>query len=109
MAADGGRCRSGEFFVAGHGRKSESERDRVAMLLASGATAARAAARCGVSLRTVQRWLAKDADFAARVRELRCEMGRRTVGYLARVSLEAARTLRKQLQSPKGAVATRAA
>jgi hypothetical protein len=56
-----GRESAGE----GHGRKSAAVREQAILALLSERTLERAAERCGVSERTLRRWLTEDAEFQA--------------------------------------------
>ena len=50
---------------AGHGAKSEVVREQAILALLTERSEAKAAAKCGISVRTLQRWLADDEDFKA--------------------------------------------
>jgi hypothetical protein len=54
-----------EPALEGHGRKSAAVREQAILALLSERTLERAAVRCGVSERTLRRWLAEDAEFQA--------------------------------------------
>ena len=51
--------------TAGHGAKSQAVRDRAILALLSEKTIPEAAAKCGISERTLHRWLTSDAAFQA--------------------------------------------
>jgi hypothetical protein len=59
MAADGRKNR------AGHGAKTAAVRERAILALLSEPTVGEAAARCGIGVRTLRRWLAEDTGFQA--------------------------------------------
>lgn len=85
------------------GRKSEANREAVAVALASGKTARAAAAECGVGERTVGLWMADDV-FRRRVGELRGEMVARAVGKMADGMADAADELRRLLAAESESV-----
>jgi len=66
--------------------------DALLLALACGATVEGAAKQCNLSDRTIYRRL-KDADFQARLMELRSDMVRRAAGMLTAAAGEAVRTL----------------
>ena len=51
--------------TAGHGAKSQAVRDQAVLALLSEKSVAKAAARCGLSERTLHRWLTSDDAFQA--------------------------------------------
>jgi hypothetical protein len=83
--------------VSVRGRKSADE--VVLLALACGATLESAAAKAGVSARTVQRRL-NDADFQRRLRDLRTDMVQRTAGMLTAAAGEAVKTLLSLQNNP---------
>jgi hypothetical protein len=91
----------------GDGRLSKSigsqrgltpRQERIALLMASGASVVAASRRAGVAEPTVRMWLATLPHFKDRIREIRSDMTARVTGYISRCMLEAARTLRKLLR-----------
>ncbi len=64
--------------TAGHGAKSQAVRDKAILALLSEKSVAKAAAKCGLSERTLHRWLTSDdafqADYAA-ARQAAFEVG----------------------------------
>lgn len=84
----------GAFWEGGHvaHKGRENADDVLATALACGATADQAAAKAGVSLRTVRRRIA-DAAFAAKVKDIRRDTVERTAAVLTAASSEAVRTL----------------
>jgi hypothetical protein len=93
----------------GHGATNAAKREEVALLLASGRSAEQAAASAGVGRRTVQRWLAKNPAFAARVAELRAELFKLSAGLLSRNTRRAAVRLGRLIKSEDERVALAAA
>ncbi len=75
--------------MAGH--RHEAARRRVALLLAAGRSKKEAAARAGVSRRSVSNWV-KEGAFAREVSELRNQLLSRTVGLLAGAGAKAVKT-----------------
>ena len=57
--------------AAGHGAKSQAVRDKAMLALLSEKSIAKAAAKCGLSERTIHRWLTSDAAFKAAYAEAR--------------------------------------
>ena len=57
--------------TAGHGAKSQTVRDKAILALLSEKSIAKAAAKCGLSDRTIHRWLTSDAAFKAAYAEAR--------------------------------------
>ena len=57
--------------TAGHGAKSQAIRDKAILALLSEKSIAKAAAKCGLSERTLHRWLTSDAAFQAQYAEAR--------------------------------------
>lgn len=80
----------------------------LAVALASGASVAQAATRCGVSERTVYRRL-EDPDFRQQVDRLRAQMVGRAVGKINNNMARAADKLRRLLESKNESVALSAA
>lgn len=66
--------------------------DALLLALACGATVETAAKQCQLSDRTIYRRI-KEADFKARLQELRADMVRRAAGLLTAAANEAVRTL----------------
>lgn len=64
-----------------------------ALALARGSDTETAAAEAGVTSRTVRRWIAEDAEFAAEVRRRRDQLLDQAVGALAAASVKAVETL----------------
>ena len=58
--------------LKGHGASSESVRGRAIVALLSERTLGRAARRCGVSERTLRRWMSDDEDFVKQLADARC-------------------------------------
>jgi len=56
---------SGKHKPAGHGAKTAAVREQAILALLSEPTITQAATRCGVTERTLRRWLADDAAFQA--------------------------------------------
>lgn len=57
--------------TAGHGAKSQAVRDRAILALLSERSIPKAAAKCGLSERTLYRWITSDAAFQAAYSEAR--------------------------------------
>ncbi len=57
--------------TGGHGAKSQTVRDKAILALLSEKSLAKAAAKCGLSERTIHRWLTSDAAFKAAYAEAR--------------------------------------
>jgi hypothetical protein len=74
------------------------KQEAAALLLAVGRSVKAAAHEAGVAERTLRNWKAEGA-FRARVQELRSEVFGRAVGALCGISVRAARTLARLLQS----------
>jgi hypothetical protein len=89
------------------GRKPthSAKREQVALLLALGRSARKAAAEAGVGERSVRRWLTEDTAFAARVNRLRAELFERTTARLGAAMGRAARRLHQLLKSEDERVA----
>jgi hypothetical protein len=100
-----GQKRRGErrYAMAGRGRHRADE--ALLLALACGATAESAAAKAGVSLRTVRRRLA-DPAFRRRLQQQRGDLVQRTSGALTAAGPEALRTL-LELQTPAHPAAVR--
>ena len=91
------------------GRKSDAQKERVALLLAAGRSRKESATVAGVSRRAVSLWL-KEQEFQGRVRQLQGRLLRKTVGLLAGASAKAVKTLLELLKSEhKGSVRASAA
>src|SRR4051812_47799000 len=73
--------------------------DQLLLSLACGATAEQAAAKCGVSVRTVYRRL-DDPEFTRRLRELKAEMVQRTAAALSAAGMEGVKTLLELIKPP---------
>jgi hypothetical protein len=95
--------------MSGHGAINATKREEIALLLASGRTAKQVSAKVSVTERTIQRWLAKDPLFAARVNELRAAMFKQSGGVLAESTKRAARRLTQLVKSEDERVAMSAA
>lgn len=85
---------------SGENKKS----DALLMALACGATVAGAAAKAGISERTVYRRLA-GPEFRAKLNDVRADMVQRAAGMLTAVSLEAVKTLAELLHPSQPASA----
>jgi hypothetical protein len=90
------------------GRKSAAKRQQVALCLAAGKTAKRAAADCGVGERTVGYWN-RDPAFRALVEDTRAELFARAVATLAGRAAAAAGELGRLLNDQDPRVRLRAA
>jgi hypothetical protein len=76
--------------MAQHGKRQAD--DPLLLSLACGATAEQAAAKAGVSVRTVFRRL-DDPAFASRLREMRSDMVQRSAAALTAAAMEGVKTL----------------
>jgi hypothetical protein len=83
-------------------------RERLALLLAGGASVIAAAKKTNIGLRTAFRWLA-DPAFQARIVELRNEASGRALGRLSLTMNSAARKLAKLIASTDERIALSAA
>ncbi len=77
--------------------------DRLALLLARGATKRHAARECGINVRTVYRRLERP-EFRARVEHFRNEMLSQAVGRLTSIARKAVGTLEALLEDPNSTV-----
>jgi hypothetical protein len=71
---------SGKHEPAGHGAKTAAVREQAIVALLSEPTLGQAAARCGITERTLRRWLAEDAFQAAYEAARRTTFRRRSPG-----------------------------
>lgn len=88
---------------AGHGAKSQAVREQAILALLSEKTIAKAAAKCGVNVRTLARWLENDEDFKIAYSEARratFEAGMSRVQALAARAIDTLEDLLDQEQYP---------
>src|SRR5947208_3667217 len=94
--------------MAGHGQKLSRKREQAIAALLAAPTVKKAAARAGVSERTLQLWLA-DPDFREAFRAARRRVLEGAVANLQHASRAAVATLRRNLRCGAAAVEVRAA
>jgi hypothetical protein len=80
------------------------KRERLAVLVASGHSVTKAAARIGIGRRTASRWLV-EPELQTRISELRAAMVRRALGAMSAGMASAAVRLRRLVQSSDERVA----
>ena len=85
------------------------KQESAALALASGRTAAEAAAEAGCSVRSLRRWLAEKDGFRERTQELRTELFGLAVGRLSELSGKAAAALGELLESEAEGIRLQAA
>jgi hypothetical protein len=79
--------------LAGPENALQPRQEMAALYLAMGDSPEQAAKKAGCGVRTLRRWMAEDADFTARVKELRAEMTSQAVGRLVASMTKAAEQL----------------
>ncbi len=89
----------GDRRSAGHGAKSEALRKRAILALLSEKTMPRAAAKCGVSEKTLRRWLADDAVFKTAYAEARHSAFNAGMGRVQALTARAVDTLEDLLDA----------
>src|SRR5689334_11397140 len=82
-----------EIVGEGHGKKSAAVREQAILALLTERTLPKAAARCGVSERTLRRWQAEDSSFKAELESARAATFQAGIGRIHTLVAEAINTL----------------
>ncbi len=91
------QCR--EIAADGHGRKSAAVREQAILALLTERTLAKAAAKCGLSERTLRRWQTEGSNFKAEFEDTRAAMFEAGISRIQTLAAEAVNTLEDLLSA----------